>query len=157
MAEVKIGEVAPDFDLVSDQGTRVRLSSLRGRKVILYFYPKDDTTGCTKQACGFRDAYADLQTVEAVVIGVSPDDPQSHVKFKLKYRLPFTLLSDPDHAVASRYGAWGEKTLYGKKYQGVIRSHFVLDEQGVVLDARIKVSPEDSVRLARETVSSGAA
>ncbi len=157
MTGVKVGATAPDFDLVSDEGTRVRLSSLRGRKVILYFYPKDDTPGCTKQACSFRDAYADLQSVDAVVIGVSPDDPQSHVKFKLKYHLPFTLLSDPDHAVASHYGVWGEKSLYGKKYQGIIRSHFVLDERGVVVDARIKVSPEDSVRLAREAVTAAAA
>ncbi len=156
MAGVKVGEAAPDFDLVSDEGKRVRLSSLRGRKVILYFYPKDDTTGCTKQACGFRDAYADLQSVDAAVIGVSPDNPASHVKFKLKYHLPFTLLSDPDHAVALRYGVWGEKSLYGKKYQGIIRSHFVLDEHGVVVDAHIKVSPDDSVRLAREAVTPAA-
>jgi thioredoxin-dependent peroxiredoxin len=156
MTGVKVGDTAPDFTLVSDEGKQVRLSSLRGRKVILYFYPKDDTTGCTKQACGFRDAYADLQSVDAVVIGVSPDDSQSHLKFKLKYHLPFTLLSDPDHTVALRYGAWGEKSLYGRKYQGIIRSHFVLDERGVVIDAHVKISPEDSVRLAREAVSTAA-
>jgi len=152
MTTLKQGDMAPDFELVSDEGTQVRLSSLRGRKVVLYFYPKDDTPGCTKQACGFRDAHADLESVEAVVLGVSPDSPESHTRFKSKYQLPFTLLSDPDHTVASRYGAWGEKTLYGKKFEGILRSHFVLDEGGVILDARIKVSPEDSVRFARETV-----
>ncbi|MCX6026837.1 MAG: thioredoxin-dependent thiol peroxidase [Chloroflexi bacterium] len=152
MTTLKPGDMAPDFELVSDEGTKVRLSSLRGRKVVLYFYPKDDTPGCTKQACGFRDAYADLESVEAVVVGVSPDSPESHTRFKRKFRLPFTLLSDPDHTVASHYGAWGEKTLYGKKFEGILRSHFVLDEGGVILDARIKVLPEDSVRFARETV-----
>jgi len=155
MTTLKPGDMAPDFELVSDAGAKVRLSSLRGRKVVLYFYPKDDTPGCTKQACGFRDAYADLESVTAVVVGVSLDSPESHTRFKSKYRLPFTLLSDPDHSVASRYGAWGEKTLYGKKYEGILRSHFVLDEGGVILDARVKVAPEDSVRLAREAVSGG--
>jgi len=100
MTTLKQGDMAPDFELVSDEGTQVRLSSLRGRKVVLYFYPKDDTPGCTKQACGFRDAHADLESVEAVVLGVSPDSPESHTRFKSKYQLPFTLLSDPDHTVA---------------------------------------------------------
>ena len=154
MTTLKAGDIAPDFELTSDEGVQVRLSSLRGRKVILYFYPKDDTPGCTKQACSFRDAYADLESVDAVVVGVSPDSPESHEKFKRKYRLPFTLLSDPDHSVALQYGVWGEKSLYGKKYEGIVRSHFVLDEKGLVLDARIKVSPDDSVRLAREAVTS---
>jgi len=154
MTTLKAGDIAPDFELTSDEGVRVRLSSLRGRKVILYFYPKDDTPGCTKQACSFRDAYSDLESVDAVVVGVSPDSPDSHVKFKRKYRLPFMLLSDPDHSVASQYGVWGEKSLYGKKYEGILRSHFVLDEGGIVLDAHIKVSPDDSVRLAREVVTS---
>jgi peroxiredoxin Q/BCP len=154
MTPLKAGDMAPDFELPSDEGVQFRLSSLRGRKVILYFYPKDDTPGCTKQACSFRDAYADLESVDAVVVGVSPDSPDSHVKFKRKYRLPFTLLSDPDHSVASQYGVWGEKSLYGKKYEGIVRSHFVLDEKGVVLDARINVSPDDSVRFAREAVTS---
>ncbi len=156
MTPPKAGDRAPDFELTSDEGVKVRLSSLHGRKVVLYFYPKDDTPGCTKQACGFRDAYADLDSVEAVVVGVSPDSPESHVKFKRKFHLPFTLLSDPDHAVASLYGTWGEKTLYGKKYEGILRSHFVLDEEGLILDARIRVSPEDSVRLAREAVGGAA-
>lgn len=157
MTPLKAGDRAPVFELTSDEGVKVQLSSLHGRKVVLYFYPKDDTPGCTKQACGFRDAYADLDSVEAVVVGVSPDSPESHAKFKRKYHLPFTLLSDPDHAVASLYGAWGEKTLYGKKYEGILRSHFVLDEEGLILDARIRVSPEDSVRLAREAVGGAAA
>src|SRR4030067_2068857 len=130
MTTLKPGDMAPDFELVSDQGTKGRFSSLRGRKVVLYFYPKDDTTGCTKQACGFRDVYADLESVKAAVVGVSPDSPESHTRFKSKHRLLFTLLSDPDHTVASRHGAWGEKTLYGKKVEGILRSHFVTAEAG---------------------------
>jgi peroxiredoxin Q/BCP len=126
------GDNAPDFELQSDAGTPIRLSDLRGRKVILYFYPKDDTPGCTTEACEFRDRFPDLEERGAVVLGVSPDRVQSHEKFKAKYDLPFTLLSDPDHAAADAYGAWGEKKMYGKTYEGVLRTTFVIDENGQV-------------------------
>ena len=145
---LKAGDVAPDFALPSDTGDTVRLSDFRGQKVILYFYPKDDTTGCTTQACGFRDAYPQIEEKNAVVLGISPDDVKSHQKFKTKYDLPFTLLVDEDHAVAEAYGAWGEKSMYGKTYMGIIRSHFVIDEQGRLADVQVKVSPTDSVEKA---------
>lgn len=145
---LEIGDKAPDFELKSDSGEKVKLSSLRGKKVILYFYPADDTPGCTTQACDFRDNFAALQGADAVVLGVSPDSVETHVKFKKKYDLNFALLSDPDHKVAERYGAWGEKNNYGKKYIGLIRSHFVIDEKGKLLDVRRRVPAKDSARLA---------
>ncbi len=147
-SSVVIGQPAPDFALASDQGGVVKLSEFLGKRVVLYFYPKDNTPGCTKQACGFRDAYSELQGHNAVVIGISPDSGSSHIKFRQDYDLPFLLLSDPDHKVAERYGAWGEKTLAGQKSWGIIRSHFILDEAGRVVDAQIGVSPEKSVELA---------
>jgi peroxiredoxin Q/BCP len=127
------GQPAPDFSLSSTSGQTVALRDLRGRKVVLYFYPKDDTPGCTREACDFRDNLARAESAGAVVYGVSRDSIASHDKFRAKYRLPFELLSDPDHALASKYGAWGEKTLYGKKIVGTIRSTFVIDEKGRVL------------------------
>lgn len=147
-----IGDAAPDFALPSDQGTTVRLSDLRGKRVVLYFYPKDDTSGCTTQACGFRDAYPQIEEKNAVVLGISPDDAKSHQKFKTKYDLPFLLLVDGDHAVAEAYGVWGEKSMYGKKYMGILRSHFVIDENGHLADVQVKVSPQDSVKLALEKI-----
>src|SRR5918912_4503995 len=123
---VEEGQEAPDFDLLSDEGERVRLTDLRGKPVVLYFYPRDDTPGCTRQACGIRDAYGDFERAGAVVLGVSPDDASSHVKFKEKYGLPFTLLADPDHAVAEQYGVWREKKYMGRRYTGVNRSTFVI-------------------------------
>jgi thioredoxin-dependent peroxiredoxin len=143
-----VGELAPDFDLPDEAGQRHKLSDFRGRRVVLYFYPKDDTTGCTKQACGFRDAYPNIEEQNAVVIGISPDGAESHQKFKTKYNLPFVLLSDLDHSVIDRYGAWGEKNTYGRKSTGVIRSHFVIDEAGRVADAQVKVRATDSVAKA---------
>jgi len=136
------GNPAPDFELTSDAGETVKLSALRGRPVVLYFYPKDDTSGCTAQACGIRDLYDEFERAGAVVLGVSPDDERSHVKFKQKYGLPFTLLADPDHAVAERYGVWGEKSYRGRRYLGVTRSTFVIDEAGVVTKVFPKVKPE---------------
>src|SRR5437868_6375833 len=127
---IEEGKPAPDFVLTSDSGDRVRLSDLRGKPVVLYFYPKDDTPGCTKQACGIRDAYDEFERAGAVVFGVSPDDEGSHVKFKNKYGLPFTLLADTDHSVADEYGVWNEKSYLGKKYWGVSRSTFVIDANG---------------------------
>ena len=147
-----IGDAAPDFALPSDQGTTVRLSDLRGKRVVLYFYPKDDTSGCTTQACGFRDAYPQIEEKNAVVLGISPDDAKSHQKFKTKYDLPFLLLVDGDHAVADAYGVWGEKSMYGRKYMGILRSHFVIDENGRLADVQVKVSPQDSVKLALEKI-----
>jgi peroxiredoxin Q/BCP len=136
------GTPAPDFELESDEGTTVRLSELQGKPVVLYFYPRDDTPGCTKQACGFRDAYDEYRERGAVVLGVSPDDAASHVKFKQKFRLPFTLLADPGHEVADRYGAWGERSFAGKTYMGIIRSTFVIDPDGNVARAMYGVNAE---------------
>jgi peroxiredoxin Q/BCP len=135
------GDQAPDFTLQSDAGTDVTLSSLRGHPVVLYFYPRDDTPGCTKQACGIRDVYGELERAGAVVLGVSPDDERSHVKFKQKYDLPFTLLADTDHSVAEQYGVWGEKSFAGRKYMGVNRSTFVIGEDGTVKKVLHDVKP----------------
>ena len=135
------GTMAPYFTLTSDDGKEVNLSDFRGKKVVLYFYPKADTPGCTKQACAIRDVYPSVEEEDAVVIGISPDQPKALVKFRKKHNLPFMLLSDPDHKVAEAYGAWGEKKMYGKTYQGIIRSHFAVDEEGRLMDLKIKVKP----------------
>ena len=119
---IEEGSPAPDFELTSDSGETVKLSALRGKPVVLYFYPKDDTPGCTTQACGIRDAYGEFERAGAVVLGVSPDDEKSHVKFRKKYELPFTLLADTEHEVAERYGVWGEKKFMGRTYLGGGRS-----------------------------------
>ena len=145
---LQVGDLAPDFTLTSDSGEQVALSALRGRRVVLYFYPKDDTPGCTAQACGFRDAYPQIEERNAVVLCISPDSARSHQKFRSKFNLPFTLLVDEDHAVAEAYGVWGEKSMYGKKYMGITRSSFVVDEAGRLADVQIKVSPADSVATA---------
>ncbi len=139
---IQEGTPAPDFELASDDGERVRLSSLRGKPVVLYFYPKDDTPGCTTQACGIRDVYGELRARGAVVLGISPDDEASHERFKTKYQLPFTLLADPQHEVAERYGVWVEKTNYGKTYMGVERSTFVIDAEGDVAQVMRRVKPD---------------
>ena len=135
------GDQAPDFTLQSDAGTDVTLSSLRGRPVVLYFYPRDDTPGCTTQACGIRDEYGEFERAGAVVLGVSPDDESSHVKFRAKYELPFTLLADTDHAVSEQYGVWGEKSYMGKTYLGVSRSTFVIAADGTVKKVMQNVKP----------------
>ncbi len=145
---LKVGDQAPDFELPADDGRTVRLSDLRGKRVVVYFYPKDDTAGCTAQACGFRDRYIDIEEKNAIVLGISPDSIKSHQKFKTKYDLPFILLADEDHKVAEAYGVWQEKSMYGKKYFGVVRSHFVVDESGRLADVQVKVSPTDSVEKA---------
>jgi peroxiredoxin Q/BCP len=144
--------MAPEFEALTDTGETVKLSDYRGRRVILYFYPKDDTPGCTTQACGFRDNYPTIEERDAVVLGVSPDGVKSHQKFKAKFDLPFTLLVDEDHAISEAYGVWGEKKMYGKTYMGVLRSHFVIDAAGRIADAHVKVKPDDSVRLALEAL-----
>ncbi|HET8625077.1 MAG TPA: thioredoxin-dependent thiol peroxidase [Gemmatimonadales bacterium] len=136
------GTKAPDFTLTSDEGQAIRLSALKGRPVVLYFYPKDDTPGCTKEACSFRDAWADVRETGAALFGISPDGPTSHQQFRAKYRLQFPLLSDPDHAVAAAYGAWGEKSMYGRRYEGILRTTFVIDGTGVVRRVFEKVKPD---------------
>src|SRR5919108_5725228 len=142
---VEEGKPAPDFELPSDTGETVRLADLRGKPVVLYFYPRDDTPGCTAQACGIRDAWTTFRRVDAVVLGVSPDDEASHRRFKEKYSLPFTLLSDVDHAVAEAYDVWGERSAYGKTYMGIKRSTFVIDEDGNVVRAVYGVKPAEHV------------
>lgn len=136
------GNQAPSFSLPADDGSVVNLEGLRGRKVVLYFYPKDDTTGCTKEACEFRDSWNDVQKVGAVVLGVSPDPVPSHQKFRQKYRLPFPLLADTDHRVAEAYGAWGEKSMYGRKYHGILRTTYLIDAAGRIAKVFERVKPE---------------
>ena len=131
-ATLEIGAPAPDFTLPADGGGSVTLSELRGKTVVLYFYPKDDTPGCTKEACGFRDALPDFSKVKAEIIGVSKDSVAKHDKFKAKYELPFTLVSDTDGALCEAYGTWVEKSMYGRKYMGIDRATFLIDEDGVV-------------------------
>jgi thioredoxin-dependent peroxiredoxin len=137
------GQLAPDFELQSDAGETVRLADLKGKPVVLYFYPKDDTPGCTKQACGIRDAWDSFRERGAVVLGVSPDDEGSHAKFKRKYGLPFTLLADPDHRLADEYGFWVQKSMAGKKYMGIERSTVVIDSDGNVARVFRKVKPDE--------------
>jgi thioredoxin-dependent peroxiredoxin len=138
---IEEGKPAPNFELQSDTGETVALKDLRGKAVVLYFYPKDDTPGCTTQACGIRDVYGEFERAGAVVLGVSPDNERSHVKFKEKYGLPFPLLADTDHAVAEQYGVWGEKKYAGKSYMGVFRSTFVIDADGTVKKVMHNVKP----------------
>ncbi len=155
-AATAVGASAPDFTATTDTGATVRLADFRGRRVILYFYPKDDTPGCTTQACGFRDAYPTIEDKNAVVLGVSPDGQTSHATFKTKHHLPFTLLVDADHTIAEAYGVWAEQTygvwaepsLVGRTYMGVERSHFVIDEAGTIVQANVRIEPEASVERA---------
>jgi peroxiredoxin Q/BCP len=139
---VEAGSKAPGFSLPADDGQAVKLEDLRGKRVVLYFYPKDDTSGCTTEACEFRDSWKALAKTGAVVLGVSPDSVNSHIKFKQKYQLPFPLLADTDHRVAEAYGAWGEKSMYGRKYQGILRSTFIIDEAGTVARVFPRVKPK---------------
>ena len=153
MAMIEEGKKAPEFKLASSEGGEVRLKDLRGKTVVLYFYPKDDTPGCTRQACAFRDSQAALKKKGVVVLGVSGDSIASHEKFKAKYKLNFPLLSDPDKAVAQKYGAWGEKVLYGKKSVGMIRSTFVIDAEGVVRKVFPRVKVDGHAEKVLEAVS----
>jgi peroxiredoxin Q/BCP len=129
---IAAGDPAPDFTLQTDAGAPLSLSSLRGRPVVLYFYPQDDTETCTAQACALRDAFPRFRAAKAAVLGVSPDSVASHARFRKKYRLPFTLLADPGHAVADQYGVWQEKTTFGRTYMGIVRTTFVIDAEGRV-------------------------
>jgi peroxiredoxin Q/BCP len=139
---IKEGDAAPDFESRDAEGNKVKLSDLRGRKVVLYFYPKDDTPGCTKEACSFRDSHTVFEREGIKVLGVSLDDERSHRKFAEKFRLPFTLVADTDHSVADRYGVYGEKQFMGRKYMGVSRKTFLIDEQGRVKKVFDKVNVE---------------
>jgi peroxiredoxin Q/BCP len=138
---IEAGKPAPDFELQSDTGETVRLSALRGKPIVLYFYPKDNTSGCTTQACGIRDAWAEFTAAGAVVLGISPDGVASHAKFKESYDLPFTLLADSDHAVSEAYGVWAEKSRYGRTYMGILRSTFVIDADGNIARVLANVQP----------------
>ena len=143
-----VGEQAPDFELKNQNGETVRLSDYRGKKVLLFAFPKAGTSGCTAQACGLRDAFPRFEEVNAVVLGISPDSPEDLKKWQQDENLPYDLLSDPDHRVLDEWGVWGEKSMYGNTYMGVIRSHWVIDENGRIADAQVKVSPADSVERA---------
>ena len=145
---LKVGDPAPEFELTSDTGKRVRLSDFAGKRVVLFFYPKADTPGCTKQACALRDIHPHIEERNIVVIGISPDPPEKLAAFRAKYALPFFLLSDPDHAVAESYGAWGEKKLYGKTVTGILRTHAAIDEQGRIIDYDLKVRPLSTAEFA---------
>lgn len=151
---IEEGTPAPDFTLPSDTGEDVALADLRGKPVVLYFYPKDDTPGCTTQACGIRDAWGEFEKAGAVVLGVSPDGEASHVRFKEKFDLPFTLLADTEHEVADAYGVWGEKTYAGKTYMGVKRSTFVIDEDGNVARVFHDVKPAEHADQVLEALGS---
>jgi thioredoxin-dependent peroxiredoxin len=149
---LEIGDLAPDFELLSSESEPVKLSDFRGQRVVLFFYPKADTPGCTIQACGFRDNYTVFQERNAIVLGISPDLPKELAKWKAAQNFPYPLLSDPDHATAEAYGVWGEKKMYGRSYEGIIRSHFFIDAEGKLADVQVKVSPEQSVERALQAL-----
>ena len=154
MATLTPGAVAPPFALRDQRGDTVKLEDFLGRIVLVYFYPMADTPGCTTQSCALRDAREDLATLGVDVVGISPDQPDAQAAFDEKFALGFPLLSDPDHAVAEAWGVWGEKSMYGNTYMGVIRSSFLVDEEGRIRDAFYKVSPKDTVPKARKALAS---
>lgn len=145
-----VGDKAPNFKMPTDGGGEVSLKGLKGRKVVLYFYPKDDTPGCTKEACGFRDALPDFSAIDAEIIGVSKDSVAKHDKFKAKFELPFALASDEDGSVCEAYGTWVEKSMYGRKYMGIDRATFLIDEKGVIRGAWRKVKVPGHVEAVLE-------
>jgi len=147
---LKKGDAAPGFELTDDTGNTVRLADLAGKRVMVYFYPKADTPGCTKQACALQDLGPMIDDASITVIGISPDKPEKLAKFRAKYNFEFILLSDPEHQVAEAYGAWGEKSMYGKTYMGIIRSHAAIDEDGNLLAIENKVKPLSTAALAKE-------
>ena len=143
-----VGEQAPDFELLNQRGEAIKLSDFRGKRVLLFAYPKAATPGCTVQACGFRDNFMRIETADAVVLGLSPDEPATLAKWIEDEGLQYDLLSDPEHQVLEAWSAWGEKSMYGKKYMGVIRSHWIIGADGTVLDEQLKVSPKKSIEKA---------
>jgi thioredoxin-dependent peroxiredoxin len=145
MAKLAVGDKAPAFTLVDQHGKKVKLSDHKGARVVVYFYPKADTPGCTTQSCNLRDAMPSLKKLGSAVLGISPDPPEKQLKFDEKYKLKFPLLADQDHAVAEAWGVWGEKSLYGRKFMGIVRSAFVVDEKGKIAAAFYGVSPKDTV------------
>lgn len=155
MVELKVGDKGPSFSLEDQDGKTVSLADFKGRKLLLYFYPKADTPGCTKQACSVRDAATELVEHNMAAVGISPDPPASQKKFDGKYHLGFPLLSDPDHKVAQAYGALGKKSMYGKTYEGIIRSSFLIDEKGKIVQVSYKVKPEDTVPDAKQVLNVG--
>lgn len=154
MAVLKKGDKAPAFNLKNQDGKPVKLADFKGKKLLLYFYPKANTSGCTKQACSIRDARLDLDELGVAAVGISPDLPDAQKKFDGKYALEFPLLSDPEHTAAEAYGTWGEKKMYGKSYMGIVRSSFLIDEKGKILGAWYKVKPENTVPEAKKALES---
>ncbi len=150
-----VGQIAPDFELLNQHGKPVKLSDYRGKKVLLFAYPKAGTSGCTVQACGFRDHFARIETADAVVLGLSPDAPAALAQWIEEENLGYDLLSDPEHQVLEAWDAWGEKSMYGKKYEGVIRSHWIIGEDGTMLDEQLKVSPKKSIEKALKFLEVG--
>lgn len=149
------GDPAPDFELTNDEGQAVTLSDYRGQRVVLFFFPKAFTGGCTTQACGLRDNFPTIEAHGATVLGVSPDTPERLAEWRVAENLPYNLLSDPDNSVATTYNAYGEKSMYGKKYMGIIRSHFVIDAEGKFEDVQVKISPKKSIEKAVAVVEAG--
>jgi thioredoxin-dependent peroxiredoxin len=152
MTKLAVGDKAPAFALKDQHGKLVRLSSFKGKRVVVYFYPKADTPGCTQQSCNLRDAMPQLKRLKAAVVGISPDPVDKQLKFDEKYDLKFPLLADTDHAVAQAWGVWGEKSLYGRKFMGIVRSAFVVDEKGKLAGVFYKVSPKDTVPKAESAL-----
>lgn len=145
---LQIGDLAPDFELLSDENRPIRLSDLRGRRVVLFFFPRADTPGCTAQACGFRDRLPVIEAGNATVLGLSPDLSEALAKWRAKEQLPYNLLSDPNHEVADAFGAWGEKTSYGRTYEGILRGHAIIGVDGRIEDLRVRIKPDESVQAA---------
>lgn len=148
-----VGKKAPDFALANQDGQTIQLSDYLGQRVLLFAYPKAATPGCTKQACGFRDAYPQIQAANAIVLGISPDPPAVLKKWREEEALPYDLLSDPDHQVLEAWGAWGERKMYGRKHMGVIRSHWLIDEEGIVETVELDIQPAQSVERARQLLA----